>query len=96
MMKQRTIMMLKVALAFGTVLSLAEFVSPQLLAAYAQNESLPANNSNTTTANIPMQLTNSTVNETRANNLSAIDTFSAEGTIGSTILANMSTSSNNT
>src|SRR5215218_10914150 len=96
MMKQQKILMLKVALAFGTVLSLAEFASPQLLAAYAQNESPPANNNNTLTANTPMQMTNSTVNETRANNMTAIDTFSAEGTIGSVILSNMSTPSNNT
>jgi len=43
-----------------------------------------------------MQMTNSIVNETRANNMTAIDTFSAEGTIGSVILSNMSTPSNNT
>jgi hypothetical protein len=96
MKQQRTIMILKVALAFGTVLSLAGFASPQLLAAYAQNESLPAKNNNTLTANTLMQMTKSTVNEIRPDNFTAINTFSAEGTIGSVILSNMSTSSNNT
>jgi hypothetical protein len=96
MMKQQTATVLKVALAFGTVLSIAGLASPQLIPAYAQNESLPANNNNTMTANTPMQMTNSTVTAARTNNLTAIDTFSAEGTIGSVILSNTSTLTNNT
>jgi hypothetical protein len=83
-----------VALAAGMILFPAEITITSRLTAYAQNESLVSSN-NTMTAT--MQMPNTTVSAA-TNNATAIDTFSAEGTIGSLILTNMtllSPSSNN-
>jgi len=72
----------------GMIVSFAQIIITPQFAAYGQNESLAAtNNTMTTTMHTP----NSTL--TATNNSTAIDTFSAEGSIGSLILTNMTLSS---
>jgi hypothetical protein len=88
-MKKQTVATLIVYLTVGMMLSFAQIIiiTPQF-AAYGQNESLAAtNNTMTTTMHTP----NATL--TATNNSTVIDTFSAEGTIGSLVLTNMTLSS---
>src|SRR5215212_8228822 len=88
-MKKQTVATLIVYLTVGMMLSFAQIIiiTPQF-AAYGQNESLAAtNNTMTTTMHTP----NATL--TATNNSTVIDTFSAEGTIGSLVLTNTTLSS---
>src|SRR5215210_7795383 len=89
MMNKQTAAILVVALVVGMILSFAEIMTTPQLAAYAQNESLAAAN-NTMIAT--MQMPNTTVTAATDNG-TAIDTFSAGGTIGSLILTNITLSS---
>jgi hypothetical protein len=88
MIKKQTLAILIVPLTVGMMLSFAQIIiiTPRF-AAYGQNESLADTNNIMATT---MQAPNATL--TATNNSTAIDTFSAEGTIGSLVLTNMTLS----